>query len=139
MTTKFLVLVTIVSGCATTERMSSWSGPDHHTGSMLAIHPAAATDEARPWFPSLAGEASLPSADRMRTELLANGHEALAVGVRVCVVRDGSVSRVDLVDSSGVESLDNSALHDIRAWKYEAFAGPSGAQTCRPLAIRYMP
>lgn len=140
MTTKFLVLVTIVSGCATTERMSSWSGPDHRTGSSIALHPERAdSDEAQPWFPQLAADPALPTADRLRDQLLATGRDRFDLGVRICVAPDGSVSHVDLAQSSGEQVLDNMALHDIKAWRYEAFAGPAGVQTCEPLSLRYRP
>ena len=141
MTTKFLILVTIVSGCATTERMSSWSGPDHRTGAgSIAINPERATsDEAQPWFPTLAAEPALPTADRMRDQLLATGRDRFDLGVRICVAPDGSVSHVDLAKSSGEQALDDSALHYIKAWRYESFAGAPGLQTCEPMSIRYVP
>jgi hypothetical protein len=141
MTTKFLVLVTIVTGCATTERMSSWSGPEHRTGTgTLDIRPGHADpDEAQAWFPTLASEPALPTADRMRDQLLATGRDRFDVGVRICVTPDGSVSRVDLTQTSGEQLLDNMAVHDIKAWRYESFAGPAGVHTCEPLSIRYIP
>lgn len=140
MTTKFLVLVTIVSGCATTERMSSWTGPDHRTGGTIAINPQRATsDEAQPWFPTLAGEPVLPTADRIRDQLVATGRDRFDIGVRVCVAPDGSVAQVDLAKTSGEQVLDNMALHDIKAWRYESFAGATGLRTCERISIRYIP
>jgi len=141
MTTKFLVLVTIVTGCATTERMSSWSGPDHRTGAgTIDINPGQGDpDEAKAWFPRLAGEPALPTADRMRDQLLATGRDRFDVGVRICVTPDGAVSRVDLTSTSGEQALDNVAVQDIQAWRYEAFAGAPGLRTCKPMSIHYVP
>jgi len=138
MTTKAFITV-LFTGCAATQGMSTLPQADHPSGVSVSFDTARATsDEAQRWFPEQQGEAALPSAQHIRRELLTTA-DHFAIGVRVCVTPDGGVSRVDLAASSGVAELDAAALHDIRAWRYEQFAGPSRLQTCKPMTLSYTP
>ena len=137
---KILIASLVVTGCAGTQGMSMLPRADRPMHVELAIDTkAASSDEAQAWFPELASEPTLPSARPLRTALLATGHDRFEIGVRVCVAPDGAVSHVDLNESSGIAELDESALRDIAAWRYERFPGPGRLQTCKPLMLRYTP
>lgn len=140
MFTKLFAGSLLIAGCTATQGFSTLPQEGHPTGVTLSLDTAhVAMDDAPRWFPAMATEAALPSAQPLRTALFSTGQDRFAIGVRVCVTPDGTVSHVDLQQSSGIAELDQAALHDIAAWRYEQFAGPVRVQTCEPMTLNYAP
>ena len=140
MFTKLFATSLFITGCAATQGFSTLPQEDRPLGVSLSLETSHLdSDVAQRWFPAMAAEPALPSAQPLRTALFSTGQDHFAIGVRVCVRPDGAVSHVDLKQSSGISDLDRAALHDIAMWRYEQFAGPARAQTCEPMTLDYKP
>jgi TonB family protein len=129
----------LISGCATTGR----SLPVETGGSSMAPRfdsrgAQSQTDEAQPWFPQLASQATLPSAARYQRELSTTS-DRFELAVRVCVQPDGKVTSVDIKQPSGMAELDRAAARDIADWQFEAFTAPANIRVCKQLDLGYEP
>jgi TonB family protein len=128
------------SACATTGR----SLPVDSTSSGMAptfdprLAQSTDADAVKPWFPTLASNAVLPSAARYQRELSTTA-DRFALAVRVCVAPDGKVASVDIKHPSGIAALDRAAARDIADWQFESFTAPAHIRVCKQLGLAYEP
>jgi hypothetical protein len=128
------VTASALAGCTTTSALPLLAEP-HAPVPMLVPREVDAT----PWFPTRRSAERLPSADAMRHELRALGHDHLTAELRACVAPTGATIDVTLDQSSGVAAFDRAVVHDLATWQYRSFGAPSDLRVCEPITITYLP
>jgi hypothetical protein len=136
-----------LAGCATTAGGASSAAtlptfPDgaarHLEGVDRELAAARAIESPPPEFPRLTTSPRLPSADRLRHRLQAEGSGLAAAQVKLCVVPSGAVAQVSLQRSSGMPLYDQAVLADVPQWRYQSYPAPATIQVCQLLTVAYL-
>ena len=83
--------------------------------------------------PRLAGDASLPSADRIDPYIKAKLGDVASADINLCIAPDGHVTSVAIVKSSTYTAFDNAIMRDVSDWRFVA----SDADRCMRTTIAY--
>jgi hypothetical protein len=124
----------LLPACATTHII-----PDTGEVHAPALRLPATSEVIEPSFPAHAGEARLPTADRLRVALRGEGITRASASLRVCIAPGGNVVEAALAEPTGNAALDAAIVRDVTRWTYEPYAAPTTIRVCTPVSLTYMP
>jgi TonB family protein len=127
----------LLSACATATLPRELDSSGSHAHLQLQLASSSSTSDTAQAMQPTAIDPTLPSADRIASQLRAEIGERVSSQIRMCVAPNGAVKHVVIVRSSSSPSFDRAVLHDSAAWKFKAMPGPANLVSCGDATIVY--